>query len=57
MSSPDKKTVVDGLRKIAAELRLKDSELQKQKQEKCAHILVATHGLNTLGALITGGQK
>jgi hypothetical protein len=57
MSNPDRKTVVVGLRKIAAELRAKDSEVQKQKQEKCAHILVAMHGLNTLEALITGGQK
>ena len=48
MVDNSKTTLASSLRKIAAKLREESKQVEKTKHEKCAHILVAAHGLSLL---------
>jgi hypothetical protein len=40
--------IAGNLRTLAKELRITSEAKKKEQLDKCAHILIAVHGLNTL---------
>ena len=50
-------SIAASLRKIAKKLRTDGEQVAKAKQEKCAHILVAAHGLAQLQKRILEGPN